>query len=141
MMGHASLLTQSKESVSCKGNKQYRASGRRTLPEWIPVLCERRYNRQTHKLKILKGGKRKRNQAEYLVKGFRLFDRVAYEGKPYFIFGRRASGYFDIRNLSGEKVNKGSISYKKLQFLGTPGGYLTEIRTQDGVEDAIPPIT
>lgn len=50
-------------------------------------------------------------------------------------------GYFDIRNLSGEKVNKGSISYKKLQFLGTPGGYLTEIRTQDGVEDAIPPIT
>lgn len=101
----------------------------------------RRHNRQIHKLKILKGGKCKRNQAEYLVKGFRLFDRVAYEGKPYFIFGRRASGFFDIRNLSGEKVNRGSVSYKKLQFLGTPGGYLTEIRTQDGVGDTIPPIT
>ena len=99
----------------------------------------RRHNRQIHKMGILKGGKRKRNQAEYLVKGFRLFDKVSYDGKPYFIFGRRASGFFDIRNLSGEKVNKGNVSCKKLKFLETAKGYLIEVRKQGGMEYAIPP--
>lgn len=74
----------------------------------------RRHNRQIHKSKILKGGIRRRNQAEYLVKGYRLFDKVSYNGTIYFIFGRRKSGFFDIRNLNGEKVNKGSISCRKL---------------------------
>ena len=36
------------------------------------------HNRQIHKNTILKGGVRKRNQAEYEVKGFRLFDKVSY---------------------------------------------------------------
>ena len=99
----------------------------------------RRHNRQIHKMGILKGGKRKRNQAEYLVKGFRLFDKVSYDGKPYFIFGRRASGFFDIRNLSGETVNKGNVSCKKLKFLETAKGYLIEVRKQGGMEYAIPP--
>ena len=40
------------------------------------------------------------------------FDKVRYQGKDYFIYGRRKSGYFDIRDLNGEKINKGSISYK-----------------------------
>ena len=31
------------------------------------------HNRQIHKCTILKGGKRKRNQSKYSVKGFRLF--------------------------------------------------------------------
>ncbi len=101
----------------------------------------RRHNRQIHKMSILKGGKRKRNQAEYLVKGFRLFDKVSYDDKPYFIFGRRVSGFFDIRNLSGEKVNKGSVSCKKLKFLETAKGYLIEVRKQDGMECAISPAT
>lgn len=51
------------------------------------------HNRQIHKQKILKGGIRKRNQAPYLVKGFRLFEKVKYHGKQYFIFGRRSSGF------------------------------------------------
>ena len=68
------------------------------------------------------------NQAEYLVHGFRLFDKVRYQGKDYFIFGRRKSGYFDIRDLNGEKVNKGSISYKKLRLVETRRSYLTERR-------------
>ena len=84
------------------------------------------HNRQIHKCKISKGRIRKRNQAAYLVKGFRLFDKVKYQGREYFIFGRRTSGFFDIRTLDGTKVNKGSISYKKLQFVERPGYYLTE---------------
>lgn len=55
-------------------------------------------------LKILKGGIRKRNKAPYLVKGFRLFEKVKYHGKQYFIFGRRSNGFFDIRTLDGTKV-------------------------------------
>ena len=86
------------------------------------------HNRQIHKNTILKGGYRKRNQAEYKVKGFRLFDRVVYQGKTYFIFGRRTSGFFDIRTLDGTKVNKGSLSCKKIKFLETSQGYLVEKR-------------
>lgn len=88
------------------------------------------HNRQIHKYKINKGSVRKRNQAEYMVKGFRLFDKVGFDGKEYFVFGRRTSGFFDIRNLQGDKVNKGSISYKKLKYLYTPNSYLTERRMQ-----------
>ena len=87
------------------------------------------HNRQIHKQTILKGGIRKSNQAEYLVKGYRLFDKVRYQGREYFIFGRRKSGFFDIRTLSGEKVNKGSISVKKLTFADTRKNYLIERRT------------
>lgn len=86
------------------------------------------HNRQIHKLTILKGGIRRRNQADYLVKGYRLFDKVSYQGKGYFVFGRRQSGFFDIRTLSGEKVNKGSLSCKKLKFIATRTYYLTERR-------------
>lgn len=86
------------------------------------------HNRQIHKANILKGGIRKRNQAEYLVKGFRLFDRVEYQNEQYFIFGRRTSGFFDIRTLNGDKINKGSLSCKKIKFLDTPHSYLIEQR-------------
>ena len=86
------------------------------------------HNRQIHKTNILKGGKRKLNQAPYLVKGFRLFDKVKYQDKEYFVFGRRSSGFFDIRDLLGNKVNKGSISYKKLKFIESRKTYLQEIR-------------
>ena len=86
------------------------------------------HNRQIHKFKVNKGGIRKRNQSEYLVKDFRLFDKVKYNNTEYFIFGRRKSGFFDIRDLQGNKVNNGSISCKKLKYLYTPNNYLTERR-------------
>ena len=89
----------------------------------------RHHNRQIHKVNFSKGGIRKRNQAQYLVKGFRLFDKVLYQGKSYFIFGRRATGFFDIRTLDGTKVNKGSVSYKKLRIQDTAKAYLKEVRT------------
>ena len=61
------------------------------------------HNRQIHKTNILKGGLRKLNQSPYNTKGFRLFDRVQYENQEGFIFGRRSSGYFDLRKLDGKK--------------------------------------
>ena len=86
------------------------------------------HNRQIHKCTINKSGKRKLNQAPFLVNGFRLFDKVRYQNKEYFIFGRRSSGFFDVRDLQGNKLNKGSISYKKLKLLEKSKHYLIERR-------------
>lgn len=91
------------------------------------------HNRQIHKSNILKGGKKKLNQASYLVKGFRLFDKVEFEGQICFIFGRRSSGYFDIRKLNGEVISR-SVSWKKLKILETRKSLLMERR-------ALSPIT
>ena len=90
--------------------------------------CVRKTNRQIHKAKILKGGKKKLNQAPKYVKGFQLFDKVQYNSKLYYIFGRRSSGYFDIRTLNGDKINNGSVSYKKLRLVETSRNVLTERR-------------
>ena len=94
------------------------------------VRCQ---NRQIHKANILKGGRKKLNQAPFLVRGFRLFDLVSYEGIPYYVFGRRVSGYFDIRKLDGTKANNGSVSYKKLKLINTQKTILTERRNSGSI--------
>jgi len=86
------------------------------------------HNRQIHKANILKGGVKKLNQAQFEVKGFRLFDKIQYQGKLYYIFGRRNSGFFDIRTLDGTKVNKGSISCKSFKLIERRKSLLTERR-------------
>lgn len=88
------------------------------------------HNRQLHKVTISKGGVRKSNQAPKEVKGFRLFDKVMFEGKECFIFGRRSTGYFDLRTLDGTKVHA-SASYKKLRLLERADTVLTERRIQE----------
>lgn len=92
------------------------------------VRCQ---NRQIHKSNILKGGRKKLNQAPFLVKGFRLFDLVEYQKELYYIFGRRDSGFFDIRKLDGTKVNKGSISCKKIRLIDMRKTILTERRNSN----------
>ena len=94
---------------------------------WHYIKQIRRHNRQIHKAKILKGGKKKLNQAPFLVKGFRLFDKVEFEGKIGFIFGRRSTGYFDIRTLDGISIHK-SASYKKLKLVNIRKSLLIERR-------------
>ena len=86
---------------------------------------------------FLKAGRKKLNQAPYLVKGYRLFDLVEYAKELYYVYGRRATGYFDIRKLDGTKVNKGSINCKYLRLLATRKSILTEMRPQG----AIPPLS
>ena len=87
------------------------------------------HNRQIHKANILKGGKKKLNQASYLVKGFRLFDKVEFGGQIGFIFGRRSSGYFDIRKLNREVIHR-SAFWKNLKLLETRKSLLKERRVQ-----------
>lgn len=85
------------------------------------------HNRQIHKAKPSRGGIRKRNQASYTVQGFRLFDKVCYQNKECFVFGRRSSGGFDIRTLDGTKLSA-NVSCKKLKFLQPAQHVLTERR-------------
>ena len=85
----------------------------------------RHHNRQIHKAKILKYGIRKANQAPYIVKGFRLWDKVLYNGQECFISGRRTSGYFALRKLDGTTITN-SISFKKLRLLEPATNYLIE---------------
>lgn len=75
----------------------------------------RRHNRQIHKMKILKGGKKKNNQAPFEVFGFRLFDKVLYNNKICFVYGRRKSGSFNIRDFNGE--NSKDVSRKKFKLI------------------------
>lgn len=91
------------------------------------VRCQ---NRQIHKANFLKGCRKKLNQAPFLVKGFRLFDLVEYQKDLYYIFGRRDSGFFDIRKLDGTKVNKGSINCKYLRLVDKRKSILIEKRMQ-----------
>ena len=76
----------------------------------------RRHNRQIHKMKIQKGGKKKLNQAPFKVFGFRLFDKVMYKNDCYFIYGRRVRGCFNIRDIDGK--NTKDVSYNKLRYIG-----------------------
>lgn len=85
------------------------------------------HNRQIHKSIILKGGYRKRNQAAYEVKGFRLYDKVLWKGQECFIFGRRSTGYMDLRLLDGTHINA-SVGYKNIKLLSMRKNYLIEQR-------------
>jgi N6-L-threonylcarbamoyladenine synthase len=85
----------------------------------------RHHNRQLHRATILKGGVRKLNQAPKYVKGFKLFDKVLYNKQECFIWGRRSSGSFLLKNLNG-KVIKDGASYKKLKLLERSNSYLIQ---------------
>jgi len=83
----------------------------------------RHHNRQLHKATILKGGIRKSNQTGKYVFGYRLFDKVQFNGQDCFIFGRRTSGYFVVKTIDG-KVIHNSASFKKLKLVERASNYL-----------------
>lgn len=93
------------------GHALAQTDGTAYLIKWV-----RRNNRQLHKATIRKGGKRQRNTASKEVHGFRLFDCVSYLGQVCFVFGRRSSGYFDLRLLDGTRIHA-SASYKHLTIV------------------------
>jgi hypothetical protein len=44
------------------------------------------------------------NTAPRFIDGFQRYDKVRWKGIECFIFGRRTSGYFDLKKLDGTKV-------------------------------------
>lgn len=95
---------------------------RRTSRSYL-IKPVRHHNRQIHKNTILKGGVRKLNQAPTYVKGFRLYDKVKWNGIECFVWGRRSSGSFLLRKLDGTKVKDGA-NCKNLRLLERSQNYL-----------------
>ena len=84
------------------------------------------HNRKTHKLTINKGGVRKKNQSPKYVFGYQLFDKVSLPNNQVgFIFARRLSGSFDIRNIFGNRVKE--ITYKKIRLIKSRENIINEI--------------
>jgi hypothetical protein len=46
-----------------------------------------------------------RNTAARFIRGFQRFDKVQWKGQACFVFGRRSTGYFDLKLLDGTKVH------------------------------------
>ena len=95
------------------------------LEQAYKIVPVRHHNRQLHKATILKGGIRKNNQAPKYVKGFRLWDKVQYNGIECFISGRRTRGCFMLKTLDGKVIHH-SAYYKKLRLLERSVNYLIE---------------
>ena len=66
-----------------------------------------------------------RNTASRFIKGFQRFDKVEFESKECFIWGRRSSGYFDLRKLNGQVIHK-SANAKKLKLIKSFSTFLWE---------------
>ena len=83
------------------------------------------HNRQIHKSTILKNGIRRLNQASYLVKNFRLYDKVLAKNEEWYIHGRRQKGAFLLKKIFDSKV-KLEITPSKIQFVETQNNYIIE---------------
>ncbi|MCG2794821.1 MAG: hypothetical protein L6427_02940, partial [Actinomycetia bacterium] len=74
-----------------------------------------------------------RNTAPRFVQGFQRYDKVLYapngnNREECFVFGRRSSGYFDLRKVDGTKVHS-SAAAGDLVLLESANTLLTERRT------------
>jgi hypothetical protein len=58
--------------------------------------------------------------------GFRLFDKVIFEGRKYFIWARRQTGSFSLKNLTGNVQKR---TYKKLKKIVGQVSFITEIQS------------
>jgi len=95
--------------------------------DWYFFKQVRGQNRQLHRLNPTRGGLRKPNKAFRYVFGFQLFDKVIFSDQECFVFGRRSSGYFDLRTLDGTKIHA-SADYKKISLLEKASTLLCERR-------------
>ena len=80
--------------------------------------------------KLFKGDRSHiRNTAPRCIHGFQRYDKVRFGKTECFIFGRRSTGYFDLRLLDGTKVHA-SAKAAKLALLERASTLLTERKTQ-----------
>ena len=81
------------------------------------------HNRQIHKMTTNKGNYRKLNQSPYILNGFRLFDKVFYNGKIGFVSARRRGGSYRVRDIFWNSISEG-VTFRKLKFLESRQYYL-----------------
>jgi hypothetical protein len=66
-----------------------------------------------------------KNTAPRFIHGFQRYDKVLWNKQECFIFGRRSSGYFDLRSASGTKINA-SVNFKQLVLKESSRTFLIE---------------
>ena len=67
--------------------------------------------------KLFKGSRSHiRNTAPRYIQTFQRFDKVKFKEETCFVFGRRRSGYFDLRKLDGQVIHR-SAKAKKLKLV------------------------
>jgi hypothetical protein len=99
------------------------AGGTEKLEYLFGVKQFRKCNRKLHK----GSHSQTPNTAPRFVMGFQRYDKIRYKGQEAFIFGRRTSGYFDIRTLGGKKIHA-SAKATQLKLLETAKTLSTERR-------------
>ncbi|MFA5186516.1 MAG: RNA-guided endonuclease IscB [Patescibacteria group bacterium] len=65
-----------------------------------------------------------RNTAARFIHGFQRYDKVLYRGMDCFVFGRRSTGDFELRDLDGTKIH-GHAKAKSCRLLETANTLLT----------------
>lgn len=101
--------------VIAGGNGQKRAA------DYLSIKQVRKCNR-----KLFRGTRSHiKNTAPRYVLGFQRYDKVLWQDQECFVFGRRTTGYFDLRKLDGTKVHS-SAPAKKCQLLESARTFLVE---------------
>ena len=83
------------------------------------------HNRQIHKMTTNKGNYRKLNQSPYILNGYRLFDKVIYNGKIGFVSARRRRGSYRVRDIFWNSISEG-VTFRKLKFVESRQYYLCD---------------
>ena len=83
------------------------------------------HNRQIHKMTTNKGNYRKLNQSPYILNGYRLFDKVIYNGKIGFVSARRRNGSYRVRDIFWNSLSNG-VTFRKLKFVESRQYYLCD---------------
>jgi len=98
----------------------------------IEVKHMRRHNRQIHKKNSIKGGIRKKNQAEHFIKGFALNDFVCLDNQATgFITGRMSNGFVTIKSMDGERIHKKTVvSMKRIRLIRRAKGVIYEYKNK-----------
>jgi hypothetical protein len=66
-----------------------------------------------------------RNTGPRFIQGFQRYDKVRWNGTEAFVFGRRSSGYFDLRKLDGLRVHAAAKA-ADLRLLESANAFLIE---------------
>ena len=91
--------------------------------------------------KLFKGDRSHiKNTAPRLILGFQRYDKVLWNKIECFVFGRRKTGYFELRTLEGTKIHA-SAKAKDLKLLETANtfliSYMGGVRSSPGFKSGV----
>ena len=62
-----------------------------------------------------------------MIHGFRLFDKIRINNQTGFIYGRRQSGFYLVKDIDGNIISS-NISYKKLNLIEKRKGWIVDFK-------------